>query len=61
MSNIKEYKGYNLLETKGDINLIKRNRKYTKELYDAHLWIHNGIVEKNHTNLSKEEIENISV
>jgi hypothetical protein len=46
--------GYNLLLTKNykkDITI--------KDIYDAHLWIDNGIIKKNHTTFDEEELDSI--
>lgn len=43
-----------------DIPFLK-NRHWVREVYNSHLWIHNGNVRKNHTNFTKEQVKHIKL
>lgn len=50
---------YNVLWTHGDKESISRNRHHIKDIYKAHLWVHNGEIEKNHTTLEEDRLPHI--
>jgi hypothetical protein len=41
-----------------DIPYLK-NRYWLKEIYNAHIWIHNGVIKKNHTDFTEDKLQEI--
>mgnify|MGYP003646592985 CR=1 FL=1 len=50
---------YNVLWTYGDKESYINNGLHVKDIYKAHLWIHDGVIEKNHTNISEDRLPHI--
>lgn len=48
------------IDSTKDIPFLK-NRHWVREIYNSHLWIHNGNVRKNHTNFTKEQVKHIKL
>ena len=36
-----------------------KNRHWVKEIYNAHIWVHNGTLRKNHTHFTEEKLQEI--
>jgi len=36
-----------------------KNRHWVKEIYNAHIWVHNGTIKKNHTHFDEDKLQEI--
>lgn len=51
---------YRVLWTENTTKIkLLRNRLHAKDIYNTHIWVHNGVIEKNHTPIEEERLPHI--